>query len=158
MNDRKIMTFPHCEESNLDLSRKSASFMLKSGVELIGIRWIGKWKTSFGRLLLYQEVDLHFTVLPTLWFFKSAKIKIQILWNIQKRQCLRFSTLSKVISHKKVALFTVWKFHDFSVIQILREITFGQSRSSKTAVFRHFVEHWILLIWWNLAFEKEKHS
>ena len=29
---------------------------------------------------------------------------------------------------------TVWKFHDFSVIQILREINFGESRSSITAI------------------------
>ena len=34
--------------------------------------------------------------------------------------------------------FTVWKFQDFHVIQILREINFGEFRSSKTA---------ILLIW-----------
>ena len=30
---------------------------------------------------------------------------------------------------------TVWKFHDFSVTPILREINFGGSRSSKTDVF-----------------------
>ena len=29
----------------------------------------------------------------------------------------------------------VWKFKGFSVIQILREINFKESRSSKTAVF-----------------------
>ena len=29
---------------------------------------------------------------------------------------------------------TLWKFRDFSVIQILREINFGESRSCKTAV------------------------
>ena len=29
----------------------------------------------------------------------------------------------------------MWKFQDFSVIQILREINFGESRSTKTAVF-----------------------
>ena len=34
--------------------------------------------------------------------------------------------------------FTVWKFQDFSVIQVLREINFGESRSSKTAVFTGF--------------------
>ena len=32
-------------------------------------------------------------------------------------------------------MYTVWKFQDFSVIQILREINFGNIRSSKTAVF-----------------------
>ena len=32
-------------------------------------------------------------------------------------------------------LCTVWKLHYFSVTQILREINFGESRSSKTAGF-----------------------
>ena len=40
---------------------------------------------------------------------------------------------------------TVWKFQDFSVIQILREINFGESRSSKTAVFA-ILGRFILLI------------
>ena len=30
---------------------------------------------------------------------------------------------------------TVWKFQDFSAIQILREINFEESRSSKTVIF-----------------------
>ena len=30
---------------------------------------------------------------------------------------------------------TVWKYQDFSVIQILREINFGEHRNSKTGVF-----------------------
>ena len=29
----------------------------------------------------------------------------------------------------------MWKFHDFPITQILREINFGESISSKTAVF-----------------------
>ena len=32
----------------------------------------------------------------------------------------------------------MWKFQDFSVIQILREINFGESRSYQTAVFALF--------------------
>ena len=31
--------------------------------------------------------------------------------------------------------YTVWKIHDFSVTQILREVNFGESRSCKTAIF-----------------------
>ena len=31
--------------------------------------------------------------------------------------------------------YTVWKFHDFSINQILREINFGESRSAETAIF-----------------------
>ena len=30
---------------------------------------------------------------------------------------------------------TVWKYQDFSIIQILHEINFGESRSCKKAVF-----------------------
>jgi len=30
---------------------------------------------------------------------------------------------------------TVWKFHNFSITQILHEINFGESKSSKTAGF-----------------------
>ena len=33
---------------------------------------------------------------------------------------------------------TVWKFHEFSINQILREINFGNSRSAKSAVFAIF--------------------
>ena len=33
---------------------------------------------------------------------------------------------------------TVWKFQDFSVFHILREINFGESTSSKIAVFTIF--------------------
>ena len=29
---------------------------------------------------------------------------------------------------------TVWKFHEFSITQILREINFGDSRSTKFAI------------------------
>ena len=31
----------------------------------------------------------------------------------------------------------MWKFHDFSITQILREITFGDSRSAKSAILTH---------------------
>ena len=33
---------------------------------------------------------------------------------------------------------TVWKFRDYSITQILREINFGGSRSSKSAIFFNF--------------------
>ena len=32
---------------------------------------------------------------------------------------------------------TVWKYHDFSITQILREIKFGDARSAKYAIFMH---------------------
>ena len=33
--------------------------------------------------------------------------------------------------------FIVWKFHDFSIAQILREINFGDCRSAKSAILTH---------------------
>ena len=32
---------------------------------------------------------------------------------------------------------TVWKFHSFSIAQILREINFGDSKSAKSAILTH---------------------
>ena len=38
--------------------------------------------------------------------------------------------------HTKISFSgTVWKFHDFSISQILREIKFGDFRSAKSAIF-----------------------
>ena len=34
---------------------------------------------------------------------------------------------------------TVWKFHDFYITQILREINFWGSRSAKSAILAHLV-------------------
>ena len=31
----------------------------------------------------------------------------------------------------------MWKFHDFSITEILREINFGGSRSAKSAISKH---------------------
>ena len=38
---------------------------------------------------------------------------------------------------KKVNKITVWKFNDFSITQILREINLGESRSAKSAILTH---------------------
>ena len=53
-----------------------------------------------------------------------------------------FSTFTLVFQHLKVpnlsgSDFTVWKFHDFSVTQISREINFRDSRSAKSAILTH---------------------
>ena len=34
-------------------------------------------------------------------------------------------------------IFTVWKFQDFSIIHILREINFEDSKSAKSAILTH---------------------
>ena len=35
------------------------------------------------------------------------------------------------------SLLTVWKFHDFSITHILREINFWDPRSAKSAILAH---------------------
>ena len=44
---------------------------------------------------------------------------------------------STACGRKKSSCFTVWKFQYFSVIQILREINFGEPRSAKSAILTH---------------------
>ena len=46
-----------------------------------------------------------------------------------------YEIVSTQICYKFKLCNTVWKFQDFSIIQILCEINFGESRSSKTAIF-----------------------
>ena len=43
-----------------------------------------------------------------------------------------------MVFNQKCTSITEWKFHDFSVTQILRETNFGEPRSSKTAAFAIF--------------------
>ena len=41
----------------------------------------------------------------------------------------------KLVCHKMNHSWKQWKFQDFSVIQILREITFGEFRNAKSAIY-----------------------
>ena len=47
---------------------------------------------------------------------------------MKSRKTLDFRTLP----------YTMWKFHDFPITQIFREINFGDSRSAKCAIVTHF--------------------
>ena len=38
-------------------------------------------------------------------------------------------------AHLESSTYTVWKYQDFSATQILREINFEESKSSKNAIF-----------------------
>ena len=49
-----------------------------------------------------------------------------------------------VIWPKVSQRFTVWKFHDFSITQILREINFGDSPSAKSAILIHLESEFLL--------------
>ena len=48
------------------------------------------------------------------------------------------SSVSTYIYHRLLGIkSTVWKFHDFSITQFLREINFWDSRNAKSAIFTH---------------------
>ena len=46
----------------------------------------------------------------------------------------KLATLFPFMTTAVCLQYTVWKFQDFSVIQIIHEIKFGESRNSKTAL------------------------
>ena len=63
------------------------------------------------------------------------------------------------IHQKKPSIFcTVWKFHDFCITQILREINFEESRSAKSAILTHSRLRILILMhfctFWRLQFTK----
>ena len=62
-------------------------------------------------------------VLPTLPFFEK-NLKSYVL-HVSKKM------------YKNWNLFTVWKFDNFSISQILREINLGDSRGAKSAISTH---------------------
>ena len=48
-----------------------------------------------------------------------------------------YAQVPKIFFPKSVLPTTAWKFHDFSITQILREITFSDTKSEKSAVLTH---------------------
>ena len=53
-------------------------------------------------------------------------------------RCLQKNSCNSVKNRKNRCYYTVWKFDDFSITQILREINFWDSRSAKYAIFNLF--------------------
>ena len=58
--------------------------------------------------------------------------------DLVSKMCFKFYTVFFTVH------FTVWKFHDFCTIEILREINFEDSRSAKSAILTHFCTFWRL--------------
>ena len=58
-------------------------------------------------------------------------MKILILGKIEQ-------FLAASVEVTEISSHTVWKFHDLSITQILREINFGDGRSAKSAILTHF--------------------
>ena len=79
-----------------------------------GLMAVDEWLTFF---LIFLLVFISVITILILTFVKEY---------FYRNHCFKIS-LSKYC--------TVWKFHDSSVTQILREINFGESRRSKSAIY-----------------------
>ena len=85
--------------------------------------------------LLFHLCTFFSWILVVTWFLKITKMSPKSLTK----------GFLKVLKRSSKSLpRTVWKFHDFSVTQILREIKFGDSRSAKSAILTHY-SLWIMI-------------
>ena len=107
--------------------------------------------TKSAILTRFGPLDFNFYVFfCPLWSVKLTKKSKLKVSKIEKRTFLELLHSSKLISrkiwmtekswnfHTAVCMVqsTVWKFRDFSVTQILREINFEECRSSETAILQ----------------------
>ena len=94
------------------------------------------WFSNFAVVLNFQN---HGWAICT-----KFKKKIAILVLIVPNLCLLIKYLcyhpevnSKTCVTREICLLTVWKFQDFCITQILREISFEDSKSAKSAILTH---------------------
>ena len=60
-----------------------------------------------------------------------------LVLSVGLRTVWKLQTFTLTIFSQNYILYTVWKFHDFCIIQILREINFEDTRSAKSAILPH---------------------
>ena len=91
----------------------------------------------------FAKVSPALPILAHLLFFNDTDVLADTCWALsylsdgpnEKVQAV-IGKLSIIYEFREILM---WKFQDFSVIQILREIKFGVFRSCKTAVFGQFL-------------------
>ena len=64
---------------------------------------------------------------------------MRILTSVNAGPDRTFSVLDGVLTRPSGQYFSVWKFQNFAITQILREINFGDSTSAKSAILTHLV-------------------
>ena len=109
------------------------------------IRWRFRRRRNNGKTINCVFVIAYFTarLLCRLEIDNSCLIKINIirgslrlyLNRVRKVSARSLFGIFKNLTQVILNLCTGWKFHDFSVTQILRQINFEECRSSKTAIF-----------------------
>ena len=89
------------------------------------------------------------TYLTSEWCFEKETWVWKMRWKIKKKA--KITELPTFLGKIVKSASTVWKFQDFSVSQILCEIIFGVSRSSKSAIFTIFWSlNFVILVNFNL--------
>ena len=95
--------------------------------------------------MLWRQLDFVKELVPWVFVVQIVYASIQfiasvcLLVGIVKNKAglmkpwLFLTMFTLLVSHE----FTVWKFHDFSITHILREINFWYSRCAKSAILTH---------------------
>ena len=100
---------------------------------------ISTWKCHFQEKVVSSKWILHSNSLITREIYSTSyqtvKHAISYKQEVFQNDIWFYHLLVKRHLYIKRYRVTAWKFHDFSVIQILREINFGESWGSKSAVF-----------------------
>ena len=83
-----------------------------------------------------NNVKMHSSSLQKFSFFITVKSKRYRQAVSVYSVLLKFIILCYLVSSNSGS--TVWKFHDFSITQILHELYFGDSRSAKSTILTQF--------------------
>ena len=91
----------------------------------------------FPKQSIYRKISIRSFVVAHFYFFVKMGFWPWLNWNFSEKDIHQvwFDIKRSFAYHNQRSSHTVWKVYDFSITQILREINFLESRSSKPAVF-----------------------
>ena len=93
------------------------------------------------RTLLKKNIKAHEEInVGSTEEFQGQEYRIIIISTVRSKPTLLQSDYEHklgFLNNPKRYIFTVWKFHDFSITQILREINFSDCSSAKSTILTH---------------------
>ena len=128
-------------KGNKDLSRNMSSYLSLAAIE--NAELLAQHIQPIIDSVISGNYSLA-RVLPQIYSVNRDPIKshvmtlVSILPNCDNNEKLALLTVFSYVAKENPAVsITVWKFHDFSITQILREINFEECRSAKPAILTH---------------------